>query len=46
VNRLIDKLTNNLLLDDKGNCWGEQLPDNYQIIAKINEIIDYLNKKD
>jgi hypothetical protein len=42
---MIDKLANSLLIDEKGDCWGERLPDNHQIIAKINEIIEYINSK-
>lgn len=42
---MIKKLEDSLLIDEKGNCWGKRLPDNKEIINKINEIIEYINNQ-
>ena len=44
---MIEKLTRKPVYDRTGRyCMGEEYPDKHEIINKINEIIDYLNKKE
>lgn len=41
----MEKLECTLLCDRYGNCYGYQYPTNKELMDKINEIIDYINKE-
>ena len=40
----MEKLECTILCDRDGNCYGYQYPTNKELMDKINEIIDYINK--
>ena len=40
---MIDKLEKVMLLDGEGNEYAERLPNNEEVIKKVNEIIEFLN---
>jgi hypothetical protein len=42
---MIKKLEDSWWTDDNGNTWGCR-PENEEIIAKVNEIIEYINQKE
>lgn len=41
----MEKLECTNLCDRAGNCYGYQYPTNKELMNKINEIIDYINKE-
>lgn len=42
---MLKKLEDILWADNNGNNWGRK-PNEDEIIAKVNEIIEYLNQKE
>lgn len=43
---MIEKLYYYPIEDQYGNCYGSNPPNTYQIVNKINEIIDTINQKE
>lgn len=39
----IELLTQHDICDCNGNCYGIENPSNYELMEKINEIINYIN---
>lgn len=43
---MIEPLEKSYITNQYGDCYGERYPSNIQMMNKINEIIDVLNKKE
>jgi hypothetical protein len=41
---MIEKLEKEPITDRYGNCYGADAPSNFELMEKINELIDVINK--
>lgn len=41
---MIEKLEKESITDRDGNCYGASAPSNFELMEKINELIDVINR--